>query len=86
VPALAIIIENLARAQSELLHAADAVPARQWKNRPAEGRWSAGKLTGHLITIERAITSRTDRMLSKPPKDVPFFRRLHVPLALSNHG
>jgi len=68
VPALAIIIENLARAQSALLRAADAVPARQWKTRRAEGRWSAGESAGNLITIERAIISRTDRILGKPPK------------------
>jgi uncharacterized damage-inducible protein DinB len=78
VAALEIIIENLARAQSALLRAADAVPARQWKTRPAEGRWSADQLTGHLITIERAIINRTDRILSNPPKDLPFFKRLYA--------
>jgi uncharacterized damage-inducible protein DinB len=79
---LATIIENLARAQGELLRAAGAVPADQWKTRPAEGRWSAGELTGHLLTIERAIIGRTDRLLSKPPKEVPFFKRFHVPMAV----
>ena len=42
MPSLATIIEDLARAQSELLRAADAVPADRWKTRPAEeGRWLA---------------------------------------------
>ena len=79
---LATIIENLARAQSELMRAADAVPAEQWKTRPAEGRWSAGELIGHLITIERAIIGRTDKVLRTPPKEVPFFKRFHVPMAV----
>lgn len=79
---IATIIENLARAQRELLRAADAVPADQWRTRPAEERWSAGELTGHLITIERAIISRTDKVLRKPPKEVPFFKRFHVPMVI----
>jgi uncharacterized damage-inducible protein DinB len=82
VPTLGIIIDNLARAQSELLRAADAVPADQWKSRPAEERWSAGELIGHLITVERAIISGADKILKKPPKDVPFFKRFHIPLAV----
>jgi DinB superfamily len=80
---LAIIVGNLARSQSELLRAADAVPADQWKTKPAEGCWSAGELTGHLITIERAIIGRTERLLTRPPKEVPFFKRLHFPMAVA---
>jgi uncharacterized damage-inducible protein DinB len=80
VRSLATIVENLARAQSDLLRAADAVPADQWKTRPADGRWSAGELIGHLSAIERAILSRADRLLQKPPKSVPFYRRFHVPM------
>src|SRR5258708_33642863 len=80
MPSLTAIIQNLSRAQSELLRAADIVPAEQWKTRPAEGRWSAGELTGHLITIERAIIGRADRLLSKPPKEVAFFNRFHIPM------
>jgi len=38
LPSLATIIENLVRAQSELLRAADAVPAGPMENEPAEGR------------------------------------------------
>jgi uncharacterized damage-inducible protein DinB len=80
---LATIIENLAGAQSELLRAADAVPADQWKTRSGEGRWSAGEVIGHLIIVERAIISRTDKILKKPPKKVPFLKRLHVPMAVA---
>jgi uncharacterized damage-inducible protein DinB len=82
VPSLGTIIENLARAQSELLSTADAVPAEQWKTRPAEGQWSAGELICHRSAIERAILSRTDKLLQKPRKPVPFYKRLHVPMIL----
>jgi len=82
VPSLATIIENLARAQSELLRAADAVPADQWKAKPAEGRWSAGELIGHLSAIERAILIRADKILQNPPKSVPFYKRFHVPMII----
>ena len=80
VPSLATIVENLARAQRELLRAAEAVPEDQWKTRPAEGRWSAGELIGHLSAVERAILSRADKLLQKPPKSPPFFKRFHVPM------
>jgi hypothetical protein len=82
VPSLAIIIENLARAQRELLRAADSVPAEQWKTRPADGHWSAGELIGHLSAIERAILSRADKALQKPPKLVPFYKRFHIPMMI----
>jgi uncharacterized damage-inducible protein DinB len=80
VASLKTIVENLARAQAELLCAADAVPAEQWRMRPVEGRWSAGELIGHLSEIERAILSRADKQLQKPPKAVPFYKRFHVPM------
>src|SRR5260370_22245966 len=79
---LATIIENLARAQRDLLRAADAVPADEWNTSPAEGRWSAGELIGHLSAVERAILNRTDKLLQKPPKPVPFFKRFHVPMII----
>jgi len=82
VPALATIIDNLAHAQKEPFGAADAVPADQWKTRPAEGRWSAGELNAHLSAVERAILSRTDKLLQKPPKSVPFFKRFHDPMMI----
>ncbi len=82
MPSLEIIVENLARAQSELLRAADVVPAEQWKTRPADGRWSAGELIAHLSAIERAILGRADKLLQKPPKSVPFYKRFHVPMMI----
>jgi uncharacterized damage-inducible protein DinB len=82
VRSLEVILENLACAQSELLRAADSVPADQWKTRPAEGRWSAGELICHLSAIERAILGRADKLLQRPPQSVPFYRRFHVPMMI----
>jgi uncharacterized damage-inducible protein DinB len=82
VRSLEIILQNLARAQSELLRAADAVPADKWKTRPAGERWSAGELICHLSAIERAILGRADKLLQKPPKSVPFYKRFHVPMMI----
>src|SRR5712691_12128079 len=79
---LATIAENLARAQSELLRAADAVPANQWKTRPADGRWSAGELIAHLTATERIVIGRADKLLQEPPKSVPFYKRFHVPMMI----
>jgi uncharacterized damage-inducible protein DinB len=82
LPALKTIIENLDRAQQSFLHAADAVPADQWQTPPGAERWSAGQLVGHLITIERAILRNLDKVLLKPPRALPFYKRLHLPMAL----
>jgi uncharacterized damage-inducible protein DinB len=82
MPRLKLIVANLDRAQQGLLRAADEVSADQWKTRPAEGRWSAGELVGHLITVESAILRSMGKLLGKPPKSVPFYKRFHVPMAV----
>lgn len=82
MPALQAIVENLARAQTEFLSAADTVPADQWRRNPSDGKWSAGEVVAHLIMVERTILRGTDKLLQKPPKPRPFFRRLHLPMVL----
>jgi len=64
------------------LRAADSVPAEQWRTSPGEGRWSAAELVGHLITVERAILRNVDKVLQKPPRALPFYKRFHVPMAV----
>jgi len=66
----------LLAAQTNLSCGSDAVPVRQWKSNPAEGRRSAGELVGHLSAIERAILSRNDRLLQEPAKSVLFFKTI----------
>jgi hypothetical protein len=76
------IVHKLARAQANLLRAADAVPAEQWKRGPGNGAWSAGELVAHLIMVERGIVGAADRVTQKPAKPASFLKRLHLPLAL----
>lgn len=82
MPPLKVIVENLTRAQIELLRAADDVSMDQWKTSPRAGKWSAGELVCHLITVERAVIRGADQLLEKAPKPVPFYKRFHVPMAL----
>jgi DinB superfamily len=82
LPSLKVIVQNLDRAQNSFLRAADAVPADQWQTLPGKTRWSAGELVGHLITIERAILRNLDEVLQKPPRALPFYKRVHFPMAL----
>jgi uncharacterized damage-inducible protein DinB len=82
MPTLKTIVANLDRAQQGLLRAADEVPENQWKTQPGQGRWSAGEVVGHLITIEKTILHNLDRVVRKLPKSVPFYKRFHVPLAM----
>jgi DinB superfamily len=76
------LLENLATAQAGLLRAADAIPADRWTESPAEGRWSAGEVVCHLIGVERAIISRADKILQKPPRNVPLYKRFRLPMAM----
>lgn len=82
MPPLRTIVGNLAHAEREFLRAADGVSAEQWKQCPGEGRWSAGELVAHLIMVERAVIQNAGTSLQKPPKAKPFFKRLHLPMAL----
>lgn len=82
MPSLESILDNLGRAQTGLLRAADAIPAEQWSVRPGDGRWSAGELVAHLVIIERSIIAAADKMVQQPPRHVPFWKRWHVPMAL----
>lgn len=79
---LKAIVQNLDRSQAGLLRAADDIPADQWGTSPGAGRWSAGELVCHLITVERTIIKSTDRLLQKPPAQMPFYKRFHIPMAV----
>jgi len=43
---------------------------------------SAGELIAHLNATERTILGRADKLLQKPPKSVPFYKRFHVPMMI----
>jgi uncharacterized damage-inducible protein DinB len=81
-PELDSIIAYMAKAQTGLLSAADAVPSEEWKTRPAEGRWSAAELVAHLVMVERAVIGKADRVAQKPARHVSLLKRIHIPMAL----
>ena len=81
-PPVEAIIGKLAHAQEGLLRAADAIPADEWKASPGNEAWSAAELVAHLIGAERFILGTADRMTQKPADPAPFYKRMHLPLAL----
>jgi DinB superfamily len=76
------ILEKLSRARAELLQAADAIASPQWLEQTKAGCWSAGGVVGHLSDVERAVRGYADRIIRKTALPVPFYKRLHFPLAL----
>jgi hypothetical protein len=81
LPVPAAITDKLARAQANLLRAADVIPAEQWKTRPQEGCWSAAEVLAHVITIERVVVAAANRIFRKEPKHTPLLKRFHLPFA-----
>jgi DinB superfamily len=76
------ILEKLAQAQSRLLSTADAVPADQWKTRPARGGWCAAEVIAHLIMVERTVLGSADRVMQDAPRHFPLLKKFHLPLAI----
>jgi hypothetical protein len=77
---IAQLTANLAKTQRGLLHAADAVPAEEWMTRPSEGRWSAAEVIAHLMSVERAVIGKADRVVQKSPKRVSMLKKIHLPM------
>ena len=76
------IIQKLSSAQETLLRAADGVSAPDWLKRPGPACWSAGHLVAHLCLVERGTLVLADRIMQKQPKPQPFYKRLHLPIAM----
>ena len=76
------IREKLARAQTTIFRAADAIPAEKWGNCPGLNEWSAAELVAHLVVVERGVVTNVDRLTQKAPIPVPFPKRMHLPLWL----
>lgn len=82
MPSLQSISKNLARAELQFLAATDLVSSERWKTCPGEGRWSAGELVCHLITVERFIIYHMSKLVESHPKPRPFLKRFHLPMLL----
>jgi hypothetical protein len=76
------IYAKLARAQSGLVAAAEAVPGELWKTARCEGAWSAAEVIAHVVMIERTVTGAAVRILQKQPKHIPVLKRFCLPAAI----
>ena len=74
---VAHITALLHRSQAGLLAAAQAVPEDSWRKPPSSGAWSAAEVFAHLNMVEEAITGGVARMLAAPPRQLPFWKRIH---------
>lgn len=77
---LTAILAHLEESRAQLFTAADMVPARHWGASPQSEVWSTAEVTAHLMMVEQAITASAGKLLLRPPRFVPIWRRLHVPL------
>jgi uncharacterized damage-inducible protein DinB len=66
------ISNRLVRAGRQFLAATDLVSSDQWKTCQGEGRWSAGELVCHLITVERLIIHRASKLCENHRTPRPF--------------
>ncbi len=73
------ILGQLKRARTRLEAAANAVPTEFWRQPPRSGAWSAAEVIAHLTMVERAIFDGAGKVLSKEPRHVPLWKRLHGP-------
>lgn len=62
---------------------ADAVSPENWKVRPGKDRWSAAELVAHLISVEKSVVEKADRIAQKPPRRVPLYKRFRLPMRLA---
>jgi hypothetical protein len=76
------VIRKLGSAQETFLRAADRISASNWLVRFSPQCWSAGHVVAHLCLVERGVLAYADRVIQKQPKILPFYKRLHLPLAL----
>jgi len=81
--AISPILAHLTWTREDLIDAASVVPESHWKRRPREEAWSAAEVIAHVTIVEQTIVERASKGVQKPPKIVPFWRRLHLPLALA---
>jgi hypothetical protein len=49
---------------------------------PGRDQWSAAELMAHLITVEKSIVQRADRIIQGPPRRIAWYQRWHLPMAL----
>ncbi len=83
MPDIQHIIALLNRSQAALYSAAGAMAADSWRKPPSPGAWSAAEVLAHLTMVEEAITAGMARIIAAPPKELPFWKRVHFPARLA---
>ena len=76
---IARITALLNRSQAGLYAVAQTIPEDSWRKSPFPSAWSAAEVFAHLNMVEEAITGGVSRMLAAPPKQLPFWKRIHFP-------
>src|ERR1700682_363172 len=77
---LTAILAQLNESRARLFAAADVVPTRQWRASPGQEAWSTAEVIAHLMMVEQRITASANNLLREPPRSVPIWRRVHLPL------
>lgn len=83
MPNSRILVEKLNRVRADLLAVAESVPAEKWQKRPAHGGWSVAEVIAHLTMVETAITEGASKLVTREPKPVALWKRLHWPVKLA---
>jgi hypothetical protein len=76
------ILDKLDHASSRLLRTSDSIPAQYWNSRPGQDRWSPAEIIAHVVMVEVSVAAYAQKVSTKPPKQFPFHKRLHLPMAL----
>ncbi len=76
------LLSKLAEAQSDFFRTADGIALERWRTRPGPEQWSAAEVVAHLVVVERAVVGSADRVTQKPPRYIPYWKRVHLPMWL----
>jgi hypothetical protein len=74
------ILEHLARSRARLLEVAAGIPEERWEQSQRQGGWSCAEVFTHLTQVESTISSTARKIVEKPPRQLPWYKRLHVPV------
>jgi len=81
MPDIKPILALLNETRTGLLAVAEAIPPDVWARAPKDS-WSAADVVSHLTTVETAITDGCAKVIRSEPRRIPFWRKLHPPVAV----
>lgn len=77
---LGTILRELESTRMGLASAADRVPDDLWQQQPSPGKWSAADVVAHLTLVENRVNQGARRVIQHPPRPIPIWQRVHLPL------